>query len=470
MRVTLHDYVTDPSLPQKDGVNLAHENIASLLRVARREGLQVTFHDFNRLATDREYATEVLSNTDCVVSNVGPHAHYYFHWRDQLGLDFRIVRDVRTAIWSSYLFQEHLCAPYLREGDVLLVASEYTRGIYEKMFPHLASLPTVRCYPMTVGFPAGMPPRASRRARAEGAVFTLGYIGRLSEDKNFPDVVELLIFLNRRHPGRYRLLACGDVHSPSCDPQQIRGCLADTLGAGDFFEYLPPRINGEIWELYRRFDAMVFPSTSNLETLGRVLVEASYAGVPVVCGEHAAAPELVPRASLCPVHYQRGAAFNSHHDHCLGRVGVADMARVVTSPGLRASDCHVEYQSHSAKLLDLLSGGSSAAPVSEPCDLRPAQRRFIQQLKVSLPPPLSRAEADPLIDELLGWFIDLQHKGEDRRERRLAALMARSRFPERTRRYIEKSTITRCDFTNVGGIDLELCHVAGFYPEFSLGA
>jgi glycosyltransferase involved in cell wall biosynthesis len=260
MRVTLHDYVTDPSLPQKDGVNLAHENIASLLRRAHREGLQVTFHDFHRLASDQGYAREVLSNTDCVVSNVGPHAHYYFYLRDQLGLDFRIVRDVRTAIWSSYLFQEHLCGPYLRESDALLVASDYTRGIYEKMFPHLASLSIVRCYPMTVGFPARMPPRASRPDGLEGALFTLGYIGRLSEDKNFPDVVELLVFLNQRHPGRYRLLACGDIHSPSCHPQQVREYLADSLGGGDFFEYLPPRVNGEIWELYRRFDAMVFPT------------------------------------------------------------------------------------------------------------------------------------------------------------------------------------------------------------------
>ncbi|MCP5428922.1 MAG: hypothetical protein H6962_01440 [Chromatiaceae bacterium] len=32
MRITLHDYVTDPLLTQKDGVNLAHENIAALLR------------------------------------------------------------------------------------------------------------------------------------------------------------------------------------------------------------------------------------------------------------------------------------------------------------------------------------------------------------------------------------------------------------------------------------------------------
>ncbi|MCB1819631.1 MAG: hypothetical protein KDI77_17065, partial [Gammaproteobacteria bacterium] len=103
--------MTDPLLTQKDGVNLAHENIATLLRGVGKEQLLVRFHDFNRILTDQGYALDVLSNTDCVVSNVGPHAHYYFYLRERFDLDFRILRDVRTAIWSSYLLQEHLCRP-----------------------------------------------------------------------------------------------------------------------------------------------------------------------------------------------------------------------------------------------------------------------------------------------------------------------------------------------------------------------
>src|SRR5690606_9279611 len=94
MRVTLHDYATDPSLPQKDGVNLAHENIAALLKERGDRGLDVRFHDFTRLLADEDYARRVLSAADCVVSNVGPHAHYYFWLRERLGLDFRILRDV----------------------------------------------------------------------------------------------------------------------------------------------------------------------------------------------------------------------------------------------------------------------------------------------------------------------------------------------------------------------------------------
>jgi hypothetical protein len=165
MRVALHDYRTDPALSQKDGVNLAHENIALLLRQAagpHAGGLDVRFHDLNQLLADPAQARAALDGVDCVVSNVGPHAHYYFRLREQLGARFRIVRDVRTAIWSSYLLQEHLCAPLLREGDVLLAASAYTRTLYRQLYPHLQHHPIRRCYPLTVGFPSRRLPRPVR--------------------------------------------------------------------------------------------------------------------------------------------------------------------------------------------------------------------------------------------------------------------------------------------------------------------
>jgi len=467
--VTLHDYATDPTLPQKDGVNLAHENIGTLLRAANCDGFRVRFHDFNRLLRDEAYARKVLSHTRCVVSNVGPHAHYYFHLREKLGLDFRIVRDVRTAIWSSYLLQEHLCRPYLRPHDVLLVASHYTRGLYEKMFPHLRTLPTVRCYPLTVGFPPEVGRWQEPTGKKQGVV-TLGYVGRLSEDKNFPDIIELLITLNRRHPGRYRLLACGDIHSPSCHPDKVCARLVAMLGTADSFDYLPSRGNAEIWALYRQFDVMVFPSTSNLETLGRVLIEASYAGVPVVCGEHAAAAELMPPSSLCRVHYGRNQSFSAHYDHSLGHVDIDDMVRAVTHPGLGASDCHLDYQQHPDRFIGLLIGeGIAACRMPETLELTPSQQSLIDAIEVTLPPALNDIDqASRSIAHLIPWFLGLQAKDSTEREQWLAKLRMLSGHPERTLRFIEKSAATRCDFTNVGGIDIELCHAADFYPAFTL--
>lgn len=346
MKISLHAYATDPSLPQKDGGNLAHENFTALMRKNLDPKLDVSFHDFNRLLEDDTYAIAILKDVDCVISNVGPHAHYYFYLRERHQLKFRIFRDVRTAIWSSYLLQEHLCAPFLRSDDVLMVASHYTRGIYQKFFPHLLNFPTIRCYPLVVGFPDTPPKRPEPSSERP---FVLGYIGRLSEDKNFPDLVTLLIELNQyRH---VKLLACGSLHSSSCHPERICQKLKDELGDGDYFEYLPPQENDEVWNLFSRFDVFLFPSTSNLETLGRVLVEASFAQVPVVSGAHAAAAELLPRTSLCDVDYSCGERFNTHFDHKMGRISVPQMADAINKNVLETPTCHLDFAQHPLKLL-----------------------------------------------------------------------------------------------------------------------
>jgi glycosyltransferase involved in cell wall biosynthesis len=463
-RVSLHDYRSDPLLPQKDGVNLAHENIASLLREQPGSGLSVEFHDFNRLIADESYARSALAHIDCVVSNVGPHAHFYFWLRERLGLDYRILRDARTAIWSSYLHQEHLSAPYLRPTDTLMVASNYTWGIYHRIFPHLAGFPTLLCYPLTACFPAVRP---EPRPEHPGGDFTLGYLGRLSEDKNFPDIVDLLIQLNkdsaRNH--RYRLIACGDIHSKSCAPERIKQRIAEALGPGELFEYLPARDNSAIWDVINRFDVMIFPSTSNLETFGRVLIEASYARVPVLCSDHAAAGELVAPGGLCRVDYRSDETFSTHFDHRLGSIGIADMTEVIRQRTFGVSNCYERYDEHPGMFLAQIA--NAAPPIGKPL-LTASQQDFIDRLSIELPSPISRETADAELAEMARWFIDLQRKGDPVREERLARLTELSRYPERTANFLAKSEATNSDFTNVGGIDIELCHLTQFYPSFRI--
>lgn len=468
MRVGLHDYRTDPLLPQKDGVNFAHENIAQLLRGAQTAERQVEFHDLNRLLADDDHAREVLTGLDCVVSNVGPHAQYYFWLRDKLGLDFRILRDVRTAIWSSYLFQEHLCAPFLRPHDTLMVASHYVWGAYEHMFPHLAGYPSALCYPLSIAFPH---PRPEPRARwpMDDGVVALGYLGRVSEDKNFPDIVELVIRLNRdaasKGGPRYKLIACGEVHSESCTPERVAQQLAGALGEGTWYEYLPARRHSEIWSMFERFDLMIFPSTSNLETFGRVLIEASYARVPIIAGRHAAGPELVDRHGLCEVEYDTGRPFVTHFDHRLGRVDIAGMAAAITSGKLAPSASYERYADHPQVFLDLLD---RPAPAPRRPELSRSQNAFISSLEVVLPPVPNLAEARERLPELAEWFCDLQRKDSPRFAEKIAHLRAITPYPERTERFLAKSAATAGDFTNIGGIDIELCHLHQFYPQFTL--
>lgn len=483
MNITLHDYRTDPALTQKDGVNLAHENIGSLMRTAANEQTEVVFHDFNKLLTDSDYAKEILDNADLVISNVGPHAHYYFYLRERYGFNYRILRDVRTAIWSSYLLQEYLCAPLLRPKDLLMVASHYTHALYEKIFPHLKQSLVFRCYPLTVNFPQVLPPVQVQRPQSSTTV--LGYVGRLSEDKNFPQIVSALIALNQRGKGHFKLLACGDIHSDSCDPAVIATNVRQALGEGDFFEYLPARGNHAIWEVYRSVDVLVFPSTSNLETLGRVLIEASYAELPVVCGAHAAAPELVPPASLCGVDYVLEKTFSAHGDHRLGSLDLADMIDIIASKAFETPSCFSTYHNDTERFLRVVSSPTDDLTENSELDdgmnlsdvfannsqlnLADTQLQFIHSLKVTLPSPTNSAVAQQTIEQLIPWFLGLQAPKHSPQLKALhQRLLTLSRYKERTARFIEKSGATGGDFTNVGGIDIELCHIAKFYPSFCL--
>lgn len=464
-RVSLHHFESDPGLAQRDGVNLAHTEINHLLETEAPPGLDVAFHDFSRLVQDPGYARAALDGVDCVLSNVGPHAHYYHHLREKLGLGFRIVRDIKTALWSSYLLQECLCAPYLRPGDALLATSNYSRVLTRHLFPHLRGQAIHLFEPVLAS-------AAERRQRGEEAPHharpvTLGYVGRLSEDKNFPQVVDLLIALDREEPGGYRLVACGAVHSPSCDPVICAERIKAETGRDDLFAYLEPLAHDEVVPLMRTFDYLLFLSTSNLEVLGRVIIEAAHAGVPVLASNHAAAAELLSPSSLVDVAYKLDQPFFSHFD---APMGVADIAAAVDIIRRRAPPSAPPPEARvnrAESFMAILLGHVPVSVGSEP--LGKAQQRFLKRLRWDgLDAFSSIAEANVAIDEMLDWFCALNGRGGEDFPNRLRNLELRSRFRERTRRFIEQSERTRCDFTNLGGIDIELCNVVRFHPSFSL--
>ena len=467
-RLTLHHFESDPSLQQRDGVNLAHTEINQLLGSGAYPELHVEFHDFARLMTDRDYAVKTLGSVDCVLCNVGPHAHYYHYLRDRLGLDFRIVRDVKTALWSGYLLQESLCEPYLRAGDALLATSHYSRVLTQHLFPHLRGSPIhlfepVLAAPTAPSLPKGGP-------RLNGHMTTLGYVGRLSEDKNFPQAVDLLIALDREEPGRYRLMAVGAVHSASCAPDIVAQRIRAATGRDDLFVYLPPVGHDRVMALLAQFDYFLFFSTSNLEVLGRVLVEAAHAGIPVLAANHAAAPELLAPASLLEVKYEFEQEFHSHFDAPLGSIDVAAAAEKICRRAIPHAPPRPTMNRPETLLSVLTARTPEWAAGTEP-SLPPAQTRFLKQLRWGgLPRFSSRHQAAATIEPLADWFSALNTRAGGDFEWRLQELERRSRFKERTRRFIATSMTTRCDFTNLGGIDIELCNIAGYHPRFKLSA
>jgi glycosyltransferase involved in cell wall biosynthesis len=461
-RVTLHRFTSDPTLPQRDGVNLAHTEINDLLLSPQARHISVSFHDFDRLLRDEPYARDELGSVDCVLSNVGPHAHYYHLLRDRLKLRFRIVRDIKTALWSCYLLQESLCQPLLRPGDVLLATSNYSRVLTRHLFPHLQGHPIALFEPVL----SLQPFAPQTKSKYKGAVITLGHIGRLSKDKNFDQMIDLLLALHRQEPGRYRLVACGSVHSTEYEPNAVARRIYLETGRNDLFTYLRPVAHEKIVELLQSFDYFLFFSTSNLEVLGRVLVECAYAGTPVLTGQHAAAPELVDTSSLLPVAYTAQSPFHSHFDLPLGRVDIEAAALKILNR-LPVQPAPVPRVNRPEVLFDAL--GQTAGPFAVEADpaLHEGPADFINRLRwQDLGLPTSSDQALESLEELRDWFCALNGQKSADTETRLQRLRSLSRFTQRTERYLQTTGQTRGDFTNLGGMDMELCNVAKFHPSF----
>jgi glycosyltransferase involved in cell wall biosynthesis len=461
-RVTLHRFVSDKNLKQRDGVNLAHTEINDLLTSQAPQSLDIHFHDFDKLLRDEKYARDTLTNVDCVLCNVGPNAHYYHFLREKLGLNFRIIRDIKTALWSCYLLQESLCEPLIRPGDALLATSNYSRRLICKIFPNHLQHPIELFEPV---LSLEKFPDFVKRQRTS-KMTTLGHIGRLSLDKNFNQMVDLIINLEREKPGEYRLVACGSVHSPECDPSTISEYLFKITGRRDIFVYLPPMPNQDVMNLLSTFDFFLFFSTSNLETLGRVLIECAYKGVRVIAANHAASSEIVSISSLISVEYKQHQQFYTHFDHALGNVDIFRAQELILKD-FETTPLAKPNMNNFDSLIRIIHGEIESSPAKLKKSLNNDVEKFISSLRWNnLPTKLSAAKSYKTISDLQHWFCALNGKNSNEFSTRLNELQELSKFPNRTKKYLESTRTTRGDFTNLGGMDMELCNVANFHPYF----
>lgn len=447
-----HSYAGHPG---KDGANFAYTEVARLL--GESSEVRARPHDLVELFRSDEAAREALTGCDVVVATVGPHAYLYFYLRERLGLDFTIVRDARTALWNGYLQQEALSAPYLRPGDVLYHSSRYSLALYSMLFPGLAASTQAVCYPLLRWFPEEL--AGSWTGSGSSGPTRIGFVGRLTDDKNHSQAISLQRELGRRAPGAFELVAIGEGAR--------RGGPAGPPVPG--YTWRPPVDRARLWQDYREMDVLFFPSTSSLETFGRVLVEASFIGTPVMASTHAAASELLPAESLLPTALREDTDFTTHLAARLGDVDVAHAADLLTAGALPpAGKGHQHYAGHDSLLLALIRGEAEerSAAGLEPTAV---QRAFLRRLRMrDLEVPPDRATADRMIGKLRRSFTALHRSGTPQHLATLAVLLARSGYRRKTAAFLRKSLFHGEDFSNIGGVDLQLSHLIGFEPRFTI--
>lgn len=309
MIVHLHDYARVPIEGIVDGAVLMHREMAAALRGRR----PVRFHD----VTEGARALRHVHDGDVIYAGIGPYAHLYHLWRERLGLDVRIVREVHTSFWSGYWTQEELCAALPRHpGDAALFPSEFARALFLRNVAGLERGATAVAYPFLEQLGPQAAPRTPRRGRA----LRLGYLGALSAAKNFDQV--LALFAASYREGVARSLAIAGKHN---EPYFAQPAVRDRLVAAG----IPERaivLHGVLSRpLLRAFfasvDVLLFPSTASRETLGRVLLEAAVNGVPALAADAGPAVELLPPSNLIPTALDLDAAFSMDRIVALGRIG-----------------------------------------------------------------------------------------------------------------------------------------------------
>jgi hypothetical protein len=73
-----------------------------------------------------------------------------------------------------------------------------------------------------------------------------------------------------------------------------------------------------------------------------------------------------------------------------------------------------------------------------------------------------------MIGRLRRSFTALHRSGSPRHLGTLAVLLARSGHRRKTASFVRRSLLQGEDFTNIGGVDLQLSHLIGFEPRFTI--
>lgn len=121
-----------------------------------------------------------------------------------------------------------------------------------------------------------------RTPRASNAPFTLGFIGRLKEEKGLPLMLEALTYL----PDYCQVIFIG--HGPMKSPLEEQ---AARLGVSQRVQFRPSIPTDQVPTAMENLDAFVLPSISRpnwTEQFGRVLAESMSCETPVIgssCGE-----------------------------------------------------------------------------------------------------------------------------------------------------------------------------------------
>jgi glycosyltransferase involved in cell wall biosynthesis len=390
MRVACHDYTINNAI---GGALYNYSEIASILSLSKEQDLIPCKHNVFDLIHlgESEIAKFItqLTAKDIVVGNVGPLSYLYYYWREIYQAEFNIIRDVRTSSWAPYWLQEVLCGPLTRTNDRVIFPSYFCRDYYLKLFPRwLCQEITTVCYPLTHSFPEKIQfPQSEKKNNKDRDYLHIGYLGRMSHDKNIKQVFSIAAAIEKQGVRQIKLHLAG-----AAGKRFQRDHIVNVLKEYDLSEgsivYHGRLSYKEIWQVYKAIDCLLFPAVASVESLGRVLLEASHMNVPVIAADYAAAPEILPAENIVKTDINFGKVFDARITNSLGRINEEDAIERILSQ-CNAVDIEKMKQYGLTKYFALLRGEK----FPDKHNLTPNVVDFIKSVKVDGLPELSRDES-----------------------------------------------------------------------------
>ncbi len=230
---------------------------------------------------------------------------FWWSWRVYLALpeaDIVVVNAVALPVWLGIWFPpagrvvimtgrmpKGQYRQYRRVARVL-AASSYVRERVLAENPGLTSATRVVGYPIPWQALQAVAAQRPKHLPNSASVCTIGYVGRIHEEKGLALLADALVILARRsHRPAWRFLLCGpvDVARGGSGPEYCAAILdriTPAIGA-ERVERLEPQFDEQaLAGVYQRIDVFCYPSlAAQGETFGVAVAEAMAAGaVPVV--------------------------------------------------------------------------------------------------------------------------------------------------------------------------------------------
>ena len=454
---TWHLATFEPQLKSQT-IDGATQYSFSLGRHLQESGFLFEPHLFeDTVAAQKKFACFLQEHNGIVLSSIGPYAYLYHYIREKFNLDFPIVRDIHGGAWTGYLMQEWLCSSLTRPGDAIIFPSHYSRSLFADLFPRCASKARLLvAHPRYQGsqFPPWKP------KQRDASLVKIGCIGRLSHDKNVLEMINAVLIIQKRHPQtRIELHLIGGEYDLTM--KSIRKHWIALGGDQDKLIYWGTKLPQELIDLfYKTIDVLAFFSTSNVETLGRVVIEARHACVPVCMARHAAARELVDARCQIPVHYfsRRISCHNCEPmgeiDPKIAAIMLWETATKQIPPTANNEQFHFEPFTNMLKLL-----AKSQLP-----DTLTNVKPVAHKLHISLCEIPEKQETMDVINYLRNHFkywlgLSLRDK------RRLKSeLLERTKDMARSKHFLETVHLKQVNYSDLAAFPFNLAQLCNFHP------